>query len=74
MNRNEIREMQEKLEQMEGLEKMKSDLEVQSKNCWWEIHTPHRAVKIEDNRLRASLIVWITGQIEVMAEELDIKD
>jgi hypothetical protein len=74
MKRNSIREMEERLDQLEGLERMKRDMEVGSKNCWWTISTPKMSVNIENDNLRRDLLQWITAEIAHMTDLLKLED
>ena len=74
MKREEIVELNIKLNSLKDLEELLKEMEGEGKNHWWKISTPNREARISGDISREKLKQFIKNEIEKIKQELELED
>ena len=74
MNRKEIKELNSKLTNLEGLEELFEDITNKGYNHWWKISTPDTCVNLYCDSTRKRFKEFLENEIKLLKEEIKIDD
>lgn len=74
MKRNEIKNLNNKLQQIDEFEGILKEINGKGKDHWWEISIPDKNAQIIDEGSRSRFQNFIEKEIEILKKEISLED